>query len=56
MFFVCALVCFLYGLLHLKQKEEKFAVYEPYCANYTNASDLMLVEEQNLVVRLFFTY
>ena len=42
----------LYGLLHWKQKEEEFAVYEPYCANYTNASDLMVVEEQNLVVRL----
>ncbi|TFY76008.1 hypothetical protein EWM64_g8002 [Hericium alpestre] len=32
-----------------KQKEEEFAVYEPYCANYTNASDLMLMEEQNLM-------
>jgi len=40
----------------LKQKEEEFAVYEPYCANYTNASELMLMEEQNLVVRLIFTY
>jgi hypothetical protein len=39
----------------LKQKEEEFAVYEPYCANYTNASELMLMEEQNLVVRLIFT-
>lgn len=29
--------------------EEEFAVYEPYCANYTNASELMLMEEQNLV-------
>jgi hypothetical protein len=33
-----------------EQKEEEFAVYEPYCANYTNASELMLMEEQNLVV------
>jgi len=40
----------------LKQKEEEFAVYEPYCANYTNASELMLMEEQNLVVRLIFTH
>jgi len=56
LFFVCALVCFLYDLLYLKQKEEEFAVYEPYCANYTNASELMLMEEQNLVVRLIFTH
>jgi cell division control protein 24 len=47
---------FLYGLLHLKQKEKEFAVYEPYCAYYTNASDVMLMEEQNLVVRLIFTH
>ena len=46
--------CFLYGLMHLKQKEEDFAVYEPYCANYTNASDVMLMEERSLVVRLIF--
>lgn len=25
-------------------------MYEPYCANYTNASELMLMEEQNLQV------
>jgi hypothetical protein len=56
LFFVCALACFLYVSLHLKQKEEEFAVYEPYCANYTNASELMLMEEQNLVVRLIFTH
>ena len=56
MFLICALVCFLYGLLHLKQKEEEFAVYEPYCVNYANASDLMLMEEQNLVVRLIFAH
>ncbi|KAG8921462.1 hypothetical protein FRC00_008617, partial [Tulasnella sp. 408] len=30
-------------------KEEEFAVYEPYCANYTNASELLQVEEQNLM-------
>jgi cell division control protein 24 len=54
LFFVCALACFF--KLHLKQKEEEFAVYEPYCANYTNASELMLMEEQNLVVRLIFPH
>ena len=37
--------------LFRQQKEEEFAVYEPYCANYTNASELMLLEEQNLMVR-----
>lgn len=46
------ILVFFCGLLHLEQKEEEFAVYEPYCANYTNASELMLMEEQNLVVRL----
>lgn len=30
------------------ENEEDFAVYEPYCANYTHAADLMLQEEQNL--------
>lgn len=25
-------------------------MYEPYCANYTNASEIMLAEEQNLMV------
>jgi len=30
-------------------------VYEPYCANYTNATELMLAEEQNLMVSLIFT-
>jgi len=29
--------------------EEEFEVYEPYCANYTNATELLLVEEQNLM-------
>ncbi|KAJ7132781.1 hypothetical protein C8R43DRAFT_1239544 [Mycena crocata] len=33
---------------HFLQAEEEFSVYEPYCANYTNASDLMLANEQNL--------
>jgi hypothetical protein len=46
------LLVFLCDLPDLEQKEEEFAVYEPYCANYTNASELMLMEEQNLVVRL----
>ena len=46
------MACFIRGPLRWEQKEEEFAVYEPYCANYTNASELMLMEEQNLVVRL----
>ncbi|KAF9448199.1 hypothetical protein P691DRAFT_781278 [Macrolepiota fuliginosa MF-IS2] len=29
--------------------EDDFVVYEPYCANYTNASDLMLTHEQSLM-------
>ncbi|KAJ6609885.1 hypothetical protein B0H10DRAFT_1812724 [Mycena sp. CBHHK59/15] len=33
---------------HFLQAEEEFSVYEPYCANYTNASELMLANEQNL--------
>ncbi|KAI0256188.1 hypothetical protein BJV78DRAFT_1273099 [Lactifluus subvellereus] len=37
-----------WGLL-FTDNEEEFVVYEPYCANYTNASELMLMEEQNLV-------
>ncbi|KAH7927495.1 hypothetical protein BV22DRAFT_1111043 [Leucogyrophana mollusca] len=36
--------------LHFLENEEEFTVYEPYCANYTNAADLMLAEEQNLGV------
>ena len=32
-------------------QEDEFIVYEPYCANYTNASEIMLAEEQNLMVR-----
>ncbi|KAI6121605.1 hypothetical protein F5141DRAFT_1022959, partial [Pisolithus sp. B1] len=36
--------------LHFIENEDGFAVYEPYCANYTNAVDLMLAEEQNLQV------
>ena len=31
-------------------QEDEFTVYEPYCANYTNASEIMLAEEQNLMV------
>ncbi|CCM00418.1 uncharacterized protein FIBRA_02448 [Fibroporia radiculosa] len=30
------------------ENEEAFAVYEPYCANYTTASDIMLQEMNNL--------
>ncbi|KAJ7072355.1 hypothetical protein C8F01DRAFT_242548 [Mycena amicta] len=30
------------------QAEEDFMCYEPYCANYTNASDLVLANEQTL--------
>ncbi|KAI0066248.1 hypothetical protein BV25DRAFT_1975938 [Artomyces pyxidatus] len=37
-----------WGLL-FTDNEEEFAVYEPYCANYTNASELMIMEEQNLM-------
>ncbi|CAE6379082.1 unnamed protein product [Rhizoctonia solani] len=37
-----------WGLLFI-DNEEEFAVYEPYCANYTNASELMLSQEQNLM-------
>lgn len=29
-------------------------MYEPYCANYTMASEIMLQEEHNLTVRLVF--
>ncbi|KAF8629394.1 hypothetical protein AX15_003449 [Amanita polypyramis BW_CC] len=32
------------------ESEEEFIVYEPYCANYTNASELMLAHEQSLAV------
>lgn len=39
----------LYPLIVLQ--EDEFTVYEPYCANYTNASEIMLAEEQNLMVR-----
>ncbi|THH00903.1 hypothetical protein EW026_g1702 [Hermanssonia centrifuga] len=44
-------------LLHTERKyvqdletmqEEEFAVYEPYCANYTTASEIMLQEEHHL--------
>lgn len=33
-----------------EQQEDEFVVYEPYCANYTSASELMLANEQNLTV------
>ncbi|KAL0956698.1 hypothetical protein HGRIS_002821 [Hohenbuehelia grisea] len=36
-----------WGVLFL-DSEEEFVVYEPYCANYTMASELMLANEQNL--------
>jgi len=31
------------------QNEKEFEVYEPYCANYTHASELMIAQEQNLM-------
>ncbi|KAG8745402.1 hypothetical protein FRC10_008112 [Ceratobasidium sp. 414] len=37
-----------WGALFVKNEDE-FAVYEPYCANYTNASELMVAQEQNLM-------
>ncbi|KAF9568221.1 rho guanine nucleotide exchange factor scd1 [Agrocybe pediades] len=33
---------------HFLESEDEFIVYEPYCANYTNATELMLANEQNL--------
>ncbi|KAJ7045480.1 hypothetical protein C8F04DRAFT_940314 [Mycena alexandri] len=33
---------------HFLQAEEEFSVYEPYCANYTNASDLVQANAQTL--------
>ncbi|PBK95623.1 hypothetical protein ARMGADRAFT_926520 [Armillaria gallica] len=33
---------------HWVESEEEFIVYEPYCANYTYASELMLAYENNL--------
>ncbi|KAF8552506.1 hypothetical protein OG21DRAFT_1511371 [Imleria badia] len=36
--------------LHFLENEDEFAVYEPYCGNYTNAADIMIKEEQNLSV------
>jgi cell division control protein 24 len=35
--------------LHFMENEEEFVVYEPYCANYTIAAELMLAEEQSLM-------
>ncbi|KAF8149558.1 rho guanine nucleotide exchange factor scd1 [Crassisporium funariophilum] len=34
---------------HFLENEDEFIVYEPYCANYINAMDIMLANEQNLV-------
>ncbi|TFK54354.1 hypothetical protein OE88DRAFT_1624851 [Heliocybe sulcata] len=34
---------------HFIECEEEFAVYEPYCANYNTAQEIMLAEEQNLM-------
>ncbi|KAF9479059.1 hypothetical protein BDN70DRAFT_713453 [Pholiota conissans] len=34
---------------HFLESEDEFIVYEPYCANYTNATELMLANEQLLV-------
>ncbi|KAL1942670.1 hypothetical protein VTO73DRAFT_4910 [Trametes versicolor] len=36
-----------WGVL-FSENEEDFAVYEPYCANYTMASEIMIQEELNL--------
>jgi cell division control protein 24 len=36
------------------ETEEEFVVYEPYCANYTNASELILTHEQTLSVSALF--
>ena len=35
-----------------RYQEKEFEVYEPYCANYTHASELMVAQEQNLMVSL----
>ncbi|KII92357.1 hypothetical protein PLICRDRAFT_37127 [Plicaturopsis crispa FD-325 SS-3] len=40
--------------MHFIENEDDFAVYEPYCANYTAASELMIVEEQNLLTQSQF--
>lgn len=34
---------------HFLESEDEFVVYEPYCANYTNATELMLANEESLV-------
>ncbi|TFK20949.1 hypothetical protein FA15DRAFT_682330 [Coprinopsis marcescibilis] len=33
---------------HYVDCEEEFAVYEPYCSNFTNATELLVANEQNL--------
>ncbi|KAI5120645.1 hypothetical protein M0805_007982 [Coniferiporia weirii] len=35
--------------IHFVENEEEFAVYEPYCANYSEAMDMMLIVESNLM-------
>ncbi|KAG5735481.1 Rho guanine nucleotide exchange factor scd1 [Termitomyces sp. T112] len=42
-----------WGQLFL-ESEDEFVVYEPYCANYTSASELMLEHEQKLNASAFF--
>ncbi|KAH8119326.1 hypothetical protein DFH11DRAFT_1501691 [Phellopilus nigrolimitatus] len=36
--------------LHFIENEEEFAVYEPYCANYSHAMDILLTVESNLMI------
>ena len=38
----------------ISTQEDEFAVYEPYCANYVNATELMTAESENLMVSAFF--
>ncbi|KDN47255.1 hypothetical protein RSAG8_03734, partial [Rhizoctonia solani AG-8 WAC10335] len=38
-----------WGLLFI-ENEDEFAVYESYCSNYADASNLMLTQEENLMV------
>ncbi|EFI28234.1 rho guanine nucleotide exchange factor scd1 [Coprinopsis cinerea okayama7 len=33
---------------HFVDCEDEFAVYEPYCSNFTNATELLVANEQNL--------
>ncbi|KAG8732518.1 hypothetical protein FRC11_013001 [Ceratobasidium sp. 423] len=43
------IISIAWTLEFMSVQEDEFAVYEPYCANYTNASELMLAQEQNLM-------